>query len=88
MICVITDHLIDFPPTQTYSCFVLYLEILAIQHLFFFALKYYHLLCQECCEELHHLLIILDIVILLAISVHILVPVLFLTGIQPFNYDV
>ena len=32
--------------------------------------------------EFHHLLRILDIVILLAISIHILVPVLFLTGIR------
>ena len=38
------------PPTQTCSCFVLYLDFLAIQHLFF-TLEYYHLLCQECHEN-------------------------------------
>ena len=37
--------------------------------------------CQEMWWEFHHLLIILDIIILLAIFVHSLVPVLFLTGI-------
>ena len=35
------------PPTQTCSCFVLYLEIPAIQHLFLFTLEYYHPLYQE-----------------------------------------
>ena len=39
------------PPTQTCSCFVLYLEILAIQHLFLFTLEYYHPLYQECLEN-------------------------------------
>ena len=43
MIRVIIDHFIAFRSTQTCSCFVLYLEILAIQHLFFFTLEYYHL---------------------------------------------
>ena len=33
------------------NSFVLYLEILAIQHLFFFTLEYYHLLYQECREN-------------------------------------
>ena len=51
MICVVIDHFIAFPPTQTWSCFVLYLEFLAIQHLFFFTMEYYHLLCEECCEN-------------------------------------
>ena len=37
--------------------------------------------CQEMWWEFHHLLIILDILILLAIFVHSLVPVMFLTGI-------
>ena len=37
--------------------------------------------CQEMWWEFHHLLIILDILILLAIFVHSLVPVLFSTGI-------
>ena len=50
MICVIIDHFTAFPPTQTCSCFVLYLRILAIQHLFL-TLEYYHLLCQECREN-------------------------------------
>ena len=49
MIGVISNNIIAFPPTQTCSCFVLCLEFLAIQHLSFFALEYYHLLCQECC---------------------------------------
>ena len=49
MICVIINHFIGFRSTQTCSCFVLYLEIHAIQHLFLFTLEYYHLLCQECC---------------------------------------
>ena len=39
------------PSTQTCSCFGLNLEFLAIQHLFFFTLEYYHLLCQEGCEN-------------------------------------
>ena len=43
MICFIIDHFIAFRSTQTCSCFVLYLEFLAIQHLFFFTLEYYHL---------------------------------------------
>ena len=30
--CVIIGHFIAFPPTQTCSCFVLYLEFLATQH--------------------------------------------------------
>ena len=51
IICVIIDHFIAFHLTQTCSCFVLYLEILAIQQLLFFTLEYYHLLCQECCEN-------------------------------------
>ena len=51
MICVVIDHLIAFPPTQTCLCSVLYLGFLAIQHLFFLTLEYYHLLCQECCEN-------------------------------------
>ena len=51
MNCVVIDHFIAFPPTQTCSCSVLYLEFLAIQHLFFFTLEYYHLLCQECHED-------------------------------------
>ena len=38
---IINDHFIAFPPTQTCSCFVLYIEFLAIQHLFFFTLEYY-----------------------------------------------
>ena len=50
MICVIIDHFIAFRSTQTCSCFVIYLEILAIQQLFFFTLEYYHPLCQECSE--------------------------------------
>ena len=32
MIGVIINHFITFPPTQTCSCFVLYLEFLATQH--------------------------------------------------------
>ena len=32
MISVIIDHSTTFPPTQTCSCFVLYLEFLATQH--------------------------------------------------------
>ena len=51
MNCVVIDHFIAFPQTQTCSCSVLYLEILAIQYLFSFTLEYYHLLCQECCEN-------------------------------------
>ena len=51
MIRVIINHFTAFPPTQTCSCFVLYLEFLAIQHLFFFTLECYHLLCQECHED-------------------------------------
>ena len=51
MICFIIDHSIAFRSTQTRSCFVLYLEILAIHHLFFFTLEYYHLLCQKCREN-------------------------------------
>ena len=51
MICVVIDHFIAFRSTQTCSCFVLYLKMLAIQHLFVFTLEYYHLLCQECREN-------------------------------------
>ena len=51
MICVIIDHFIAFRLTQTCSCFVIYLEILATQHLFFFTLEYYHLLCKESREN-------------------------------------
>ena len=40
MVCVIIDHFIAFPPTQACSCLVLYLEFIAIQHLFFFTLEY------------------------------------------------
>ena len=80
MICVIIDHFIAFRSTQTCSCFVLYLEILAIQHLFFFTLEYYHLLCQECRENFTTSYAFLVQVILPAISDHSLVPVLLLTG--------
>ena len=48
MICVISDHFIAFRSTQSCPCFVLYLEFLAIQRLFFFSLEYYHLLCEKC----------------------------------------
>ena len=51
MICVIIGHFTAFPPTQTCSCYVLYLEILAIQHLFLFTLEYYQILYQECREN-------------------------------------
>ena len=43
--------------------------------------KYYHLFLSRMWWEFHHLLIILDIIILLAIFVHSLVLVLFSTGI-------
>ena len=43
--------------------------------------KYYHLFLSRMWWEFHHLLIILDIIILLAIFVHSLVPVLFSTRI-------
>ena len=43
--------------------------------------KYYHLFLSRMWWEFHHLLIILDIIILLSIFVHSLVPVLFSTGI-------
>ena len=43
--------------------------------------KYYHLFLSRMWWEFHHLLIILDIIILLAIFVHSLVPVLFTTRI-------
>ncbi len=46
MNCVIIDNFIAFPPTQTCSCFVLYLRILPIQHLFF-TLEYYHLYAKN-----------------------------------------
>ena len=81
MICVIIDHFIAFPPTQGCSCLVLYLEFLAILQLFFFTLEYYHLFMSRMSWEFHHLLIILDIIILLAIFVHSLVLVLFSPGI-------
>ena len=32
MVCVIIGHFIAFPPTQTCSCFALYLKFLATQH--------------------------------------------------------
>ena len=51
MISVIIDHSTTFPPTQTCSCFVLYLEFLAIQQLIFFTLEHYHHLCHQCCEN-------------------------------------
>ena len=79
MICFIIDHFVAFRSTQTWSCFVLYLDFLAIQQLFFFTLEYYHLLCQECCENFTTAQQIPDIVILIAISIHFLVSVLFLT---------
>ena len=56
MICVDIDHSNASPPTQTCSCFVLYLEILAIQHWFFFTLEYYHLLISRMWWGLLHLL--------------------------------
>ena len=40
MIGVIIDHFIAFPPTQAYSCLVLYHEFLAIQQLFSFTLEH------------------------------------------------
>ena len=48
MNCVIIDHFIAFRSTQTCSCFVLYLEILAIQLMLCSTLEYCYLLCQEC----------------------------------------
>ena len=69
-----------FPPTQTCSCSVLYLEFLAIQHLFFFTLEYYHLLCQVCRKNFttsHDILVQWYF----SPSPFFLVPVLFLKGI-------
>ena len=63
-------------PTPTCSCFVLYLEFLAIQQLFFFTLEYYHLLCQECHESFTTSYEILDTMMLLTIIILLLVPVL------------
>ena len=79
MSCVIIDHFIAFRSTQTSSCFVLYLEILAIQQLFFSTLEYYHLLCKECHGNFITSYEFLVQVILPAKSVQSLVPVLFLT---------
>ena len=36
---------------KTCSCFVLYLEFLAIQLMLCSTAEYYHLWCQECCED-------------------------------------
>ena len=79
MNCIIVDHFIAFPPTQACSCLVLYLEFLAIQQLFFFTLEYYHLLCQECCENFTTSGEFLIQVILVTITILFLVTVLFLT---------
>ena len=81
MIPVLIDHLIAFPPTQACSCLVLYLEFLAVQQLIFLTSEVLPSLLSRMWWEFHHLLIILDIIILLAIFVHSLVPVLFSTGI-------
>ena len=51
MICVIIDNILAFPSTQTCSCLVLYLEILAIQLMLCSTLEYYHLLCEDGCEN-------------------------------------
>src|SRR4051812_26265653 len=51
MIYIIINHFIASRSTQTCSCFVFYLELHAIQQLFFLTLEYYHLLCQECREN-------------------------------------
>ena len=80
MVCVITDHFIAFRSTQTYSCFVLYLEILAIQHLFPFTLEYYQILYQECRENFTTSGEFLIQVILITITILFLVTVLFLIG--------
>ena len=48
MICVIIGNILAFPSTQTCSCFVLYLEILATQLMLCSTLEYCYLLCQEC----------------------------------------
>ena len=81
MNCIIIDYFIAFPPTQACSCLVLYLEFLATQHLIFLTSEVLPSLLSRMWWEFHHLLIILDIIILLAIFVHSLVPVLFSTGI-------
>ena len=73
MICVIIDHFIAFRSTQTCSRFVLYLEILAIQPLFFFTLGYYHLLCQDCHENFTTSGEFLIQVILITITILILI---------------
>ena len=80
MICVIISHFIAFPPTQTCSCFVLSLQFLAIQHLFFFTLEYYHLLCQ-CRGNFTTSQKFLMQAILITITILFLVPMLFLTRI-------
>ena len=46
--CVIIGNILVFPSTQTCSCFVLYLEILAIQLMLCSTMEYCYLLCQEC----------------------------------------
>ena len=48
IICVIIGNILAFPSTQTCSCFVLYLEILAIQLMLCSTLECCYLLCQEC----------------------------------------
>ena len=51
MICVIIDHFIAFRSTQICSCFVLYLDFLAIQLMLSSTAEYCHLWCQECYED-------------------------------------
>ena len=46
MICVVIDHFNASPPTQTCSCFVLYLEILATQLMLCSTLEYCYLLSR------------------------------------------
>src|SRR4051812_44771682 len=80
MICFIIDNILPSPNTNLFV-FCVYLEILAIRHLFSFSLEYYHLFMSRMSWEFHHLLRILDTG---DTSRHIhsfLVPVLILTGI-------
>ena len=70
-------------PSVQHNLFVfcVNLEITATQQLIFLTSEVLPSLLSRMWWEFHHLLIILDIIILLAIFVHSLVPVLFSTGI-------
>ena len=76
MIVLSSASLFTFPPTQTCSCFVLSLKSLAIQLTLSSTLEYYHLYVKDV-VRIAHVLRILDIVILLAVTIHFLVPCCF-----------